>query len=228
MQKVLSIGAVFMAIGLATGCHSHFIGETEPTPLFVGSGRFVTETRPATGIAAISASGALRVHAAFTGAESVEITAEDNLLPLLELVVAGDRLTLGWKPGISGVQSHGVDVRVGVRTLRGIDASGACTVDVDGLAGGDFRVALSGASQFTGNGAVDRLDADLSGASRMITPTLTAGIASVRLSGASSALLRVVRSLTGSVDGASTLEFLGDPAVQVSTSGVSVVRRVGP
>jgi Putative auto-transporter adhesin, head GIN domain len=119
-------------------------------------------------------------------------------------------------------------VRVGVRTLRGIDASGACIVDVDGVAGGDFRVALSGASQFTGNGRVDRLDADLSGASRISASTLTALIATVRLSGASVALLRVVQSLTGSVDGASTLDYLGDPSVQVSTSGASTVRRAGP
>ena len=228
MQRVISIGAAFLAIGLAAGCHSHFIGETEPSAIVLGSGRFVTESRPVNGIAAIAASGAIRVHAAFTGSESLEITAEHNLLPLLDSVVVGDRLTLGWKPGVASVQSHGIDVRVGVRTLRGIDASGACVVDVDGLAGGDFRVALSGASQFTGHGAVDRLDADLSGASRMTAPTLTAGIATVRLSGASAVLLRVVQSLTGSVDGASTLDYLGDPSVQVSTSGASVVRRAGP
>src|SRR4029079_197303 len=59
----------------------------------------------------------------------------------------------------------------------------------------------------------------------MTAPPRRAWIATVRLSGASAALLRVVQSLTGSVDGASTLDYLGDPSVQVSTSGASVVRR---
>ena len=46
--------------------------------------------------------------------------------------------------------------------------------------------------------------------------------------GASTALLRVLESLIGSASGASLLEFLGDPFVEVQTSGASLVRRAGP
>lgn len=115
-----------------------------------------------------------------------------------------------------------------VRELRGIEASGASRVDADGLQGGTLRITVSGASQFSGSGSVDRLDVDLSGASRMTAAALTARTATVRLAGASAALFRVLESLTGSADGASLLEYLGDPAVQVSTSGASFVRRAGP
>ena len=57
---------------------------------------------------------------------------------------------------------------------------------------------------------------------------LSIGAAFLAIGLASVALLRVVQSLTGSVDGASMLDYLGDPAVQVSTSGASLVRRAGP
>jgi putative autotransporter adhesin-like protein len=233
MQRLIPIGATLLASGLAAGCSNyhgdyHTMPGTEPTAVVIGSGRFVSETRPIANVATIAVSGAIRLQVEHTGEQSLTITAEDNLLPLLESVVANDRLSLGWKPGIGSVQSHGVDVRVGVPEVRGIDASGACSVDGVDFHGGDFRITLSGASQFTGTGTVDRLDADLSGASRMTAPALTARIANVTLSGASTALLRVTGSLFGSATGASLLEFLGDPIVQVETSGTSVVRRAGP
>ena len=229
MQKPISIGATLLALGLAAGCSNfHSLPGTEPSAVITGSGRFISETRPVTAFATIAVSGAIRVQVEHGDAESLTITAEDNILELVESVIAGDRLTLGFRPGAGSVQNHGVDVHIGVRGVRGIDASGASRVDVSGLHGGDLRITLTGASQFTGTGAVDRLDADLSGASRMTAPALAARVASVTLSGASTALLRVLESLIGSASGASLLEFLGDPFVEVQTSGASLVRRAGP
>jgi hypothetical protein len=159
--------------------------------------------------------------------ESLEITAEDNLIALVDATVVGDRLMLGWKPGISGMTSHGVEFRVGVRDLRSVEATGASRFDVDAL-DGDFSVTLTGASIFSGSGSVGRLNLVASGASRAQTPDLTARIVNAQITGASSALLRVVDSLVVTATGASTFEFLGDPVVQADATGGSVVRRVGP
>jgi hypothetical protein len=160
--------------------------------------------------------------------ESLEITAEDNILPLVETVVRSGTLTLGWRSGTGSISGHGIDIRIDVRELRAVDASGAAHIDVEGIAGRDFTVTLSGAAQFTGSGTVAELSVDLSGASRARSADLTAHTVTARLSGASTTLLRIVDSLAANVSGASVLEFLGDPRVDASVSDSSIVRRVGP
>ena len=69
---------------------------------------------------------------------------------------------------------------------------------------------------------------DLSGASRVTAPSLRAREVDATLSGASVALVRAVDALVVRASGASLLEYLGDPRVQLETSGGSAVRRAGP
>jgi hypothetical protein len=86
----------------------------------------------------------------FAADERLEITAEDNLLELLETVVADGRLTVGWRPGTGSVSSLGVVCRISTRGLRGVVASGASRFEVDGIDAHDFAIDLSGASSFAG------------------------------------------------------------------------------
>jgi Putative auto-transporter adhesin, head GIN domain len=234
MQRSGSASGVFLLlfplVTLPAGCAagSHQYGMTAPSPAIVGSGRFVTESRQVQGFTRIVVTGAIRAAVAHTGVESVEITAEDNILPLIDTSAAGGTLTLRMRDGGGGITSHGIDVRVGVRELRGGDVSGASQLDVDGLSGRDFTMTVSGASRFTASGSIDSLDVDVSGASRAQTPSLAARAARARVTGASSALIRAVDTLTATVSGVSILEYLGDPSLIATVSDTSTVRRVGP
>jgi Putative auto-transporter adhesin, head GIN domain len=223
----LAVGAPLL-LALIAGCNTWHTSTAGPTPYVAGSGQFVTESRPVQAISHVIATAGLRVTIAHTGAPSLDITAEDNIIPLIESVERGGVLTLGWKPSIGSVSAQGVEIRVGVRELRGVEASGAAQIDVDGIRTGDFTVALSGASQFSASGVVERLLLDASGASRVRAAALACGSVSARLSGASHVLVRIGRSLVATLSGASLLEFHGDPSVEATVSDTSVVRRVGP
>jgi hypothetical protein len=229
MHRLFLIAGGPLLVALSAACASEYRStETVPTPIVVGSGRFVSESRPVQAVTRVVATGGLRARVAHTGVESLEITAEDNILPLVETVARAGTLTLGWRSGTRSISAHGIDIRIGVRELRAVEASGGAQIDVDGIAGHDFSVTLSGAAQFIGSGAVARLSVDLSGASRARSADLTAHAVTARLSGASTALLRIVDSLAANISGASVLEFLGDPRVEASVSDTSIVRRVGP
>jgi hypothetical protein len=180
-----------------------------PTATLVGSGRFVTEARPLSPVNRIVSSGGLGAMVILSGSDSIEITAEDNVMPLLDCVERGGTLMLGWKPNPGGVSAHGITIRVGLRELAGVNASGASTITVDGLSTPAFDLSLSGASRFNGSG-------------------FTGHTVAASISGASTATLRAVDLLTASASGASTLEFFGDPVVNAHVSDVSVVRRIGP
>lgn len=223
-------GLVLLTVlGAACGTTSHD-GDftTMPTPAIVGSGHFVSESRPLQAVTRLVTSGGLQATVSPGGPESLDITAEDNILPLLDCVERDGTLSLGWKPGSRSISAHEIIIRIRVRELRSVDGSGGSRIGVDGIATPDFSVTLSGAAQFSGSGSVQRLVAELSGASRVFASDLASRAVTARLSGASNGTLRMRDSLLASVSGASVLEFFGDPVVEATVSDTSVVRRVGP
>ncbi len=60
-----------------------------------GSGTIVDQTRQVEGFDRIEISGQGQLDISLTGSESLMITADDNLLDLIESTVSGDRLLLG-------------------------------------------------------------------------------------------------------------------------------------
>jgi len=223
------IACVCLAVaGMACNHYHDGVLSTGPSAILVGSGRLITEERPVNGFTSIAVSGAVRAVVTVGGTESLQITAEDNIAPVVEAVVSDGRLTIGIRPGTPGISSSlGVVCRIGASSIRDVEMSGAARIEVDGIDAPELWIRLSGAASFSGSGSVERLRMDLSGASRFTAPALRAGAADSTLSGVSVALVRIVDALTVHASGASVFEYLGDPAVQTDASGASVVRRVG-
>lgn len=67
----------------------------------IGSGSMITETRNVSGFDEIVLLGSGDVIVTMTGTESLEIEAEDNIMPLLTTEVRNGRLELGPKSSIS-------------------------------------------------------------------------------------------------------------------------------
>jgi hypothetical protein len=229
MQRLIAC-ACLAAASTACGHHDNDLYATRPTPvMIVGSGRVITEQRPVSGFTSIAVSAGIQAVVTLGGNESLEITAEDNIAPIVDAVISDGRLTIGFRPGSMGIRtSVGVACRIGARALRRIEGSGASRIQMDGIDARELSVELSGAASFAGSGSVDRLRMDLSGASHVTAPSLRARDADAALSGASVTQLRVVDALAVRASGLSLLEYFGDPTVQADTSGGSVVRRVGP
>jgi len=227
-MKRLSIKAVAVAsLALVSlwGCSDYHTGPSWVVP---GSGRLVTEVRPVDGFSIVAVSDAARLIVEQTGVESLQITAEDNVLPLLQSEVRNGRLSLGLVPGSDVIPTRQIEYRLTVRRLDGVEASGASRVEFAGVDGEQLAFHLSGASSATASGSLRGLELHLSGASWVQAPDLRSRLVAASLSGVSYGLVRVSGRLDASLSGASTLEYLGAPVVVSSVSGGSVVRRVGP
>ncbi len=221
-------GCLLVAMAAACGEDHGVFYATAPTqPTIIGSGRMVSQSRPVQGFHTLAVTGGVRAMVTYTSNETLEITAEDNVLPLVESAVIDGQLRIGWRAGSGHVSSLGVVCRIGARALGGVTATGGSRIDMDGIDAGDFVIDLSGAAWFAGSGSVERLRLNLSGASRADAPGLTARFVDATVSGASVARLRVVEALVVNASGASLLEYFGDPTVRADTSGASFVTRVG-
>ncbi len=213
------LGGAAVLLGACDISHNHVTG--------TGSGEVVTESRPVGGFTGVAVSGAGRLIIEQTGVESLEITAEDNLLPHIRSEVVDDVLRLGFAPGTSVSRTQGVVYRLTVRDLTGIEASGASHVEAHGLDTPDLACVFSGASSFQASGSADAHVIVLSGASRADAPDLGSRVVTATLSGASFARLRVSAFLTATASGGSVLEYYGSPVLVTHVSGGSAIRRVG-
>lgn len=130
---------------------------------------------------------------------------------------------------------------VSFRSLKGLSASGACNVFLEGrIRAESFRLELSGASDFTGAIEAGTLDVDQSGssdcqltgkarilkldvggASETKAFDLQADEATVKVSGASDVHLTVNGTLSASASGASDIRYKGKGVIKSIQSGTA-------
>jgi hypothetical protein len=184
------------------------------------------------------------VHVALGQPESATVTYDDSLADLLDVGVDGPTLRLQLKPQADVEDRATLRAEVRVRRLDQVRPSGASTVEVTGtLQDPGLRLEESGSSTVTAEVGLDRVQATLTGASRLRltgqASTLTvAGSGSselelgrlrahdldVQLSGASHADVQVDQTIAARLSGASHLTYTGTPSfTRRETSGASSI-----
>lgn len=220
-----TIVSVCAAAAWVGGCGT---SPTTPTANIAGSGHVVTEVRPVGGFTAVSVSGAGRLVIEQSGTETLAITAEDHILPLLRTVVVDGRLVIGAVSGTSINPTREILYRLGVRTLTDIEASGAIRVESTNIEADRLSLGLSGASTAHIAGTASRLILAASGASTCLVDGVRSLEVRAGLSGASYGRVRAAHFLEANVSGSSRLEYFGDPVLVANVSGSGFVRRIGP
>lgn len=224
-RRRLTLGAltaiVVSAVAAISGC-------TVP-PAVTGSGVAATETRADFGdFQRIKVSGAMNVtvEVVADAATEVEITGDDNVVPLVLTEVDGDQLSI--RLDVDGWVRHSVPLTVQVKSskLVEISASGASKIRATGITD-SILVDTSGACRIDLAGSADAVTIDASGACSIDTSNLNAHQAKVDISGACSVHLRADQSLSGSASGACKVTLHGDcESASLDTSGVSSLKRV--
>jgi len=213
-----------------------------------GSGNVQTETREPGAFESISIE--------YPGAEiiiqpgdeeTVEIEADDNLLPQLSTEVLSGRLTIknvetDWDASVN--PSRPVKITITVKDLTEIVLSTPVgNLEVNDLQVDTLKLVLSGGAQVRLNGIqVDLLDSELSGAGdiqasgiadeiRLIlsgygsfnATDLKSKKATIELSGMGDAAIRVEEELAATITGAGSVTYFGNPHVEQNITGAGSV-----
>jgi hypothetical protein len=221
---------IIASLFLVTGCSfesTDFVGPSWGSGGARGSGVLTTESREVSGFTGVTVSGAAHLILEQSGTESLTITAEDNILPLLSSEVVDGRLLLGNRTGASISPTREIVYHVTCRDLSAVSLSGAVRADLEGVDTDELEVALSGATHLTAAGRADWQHTSASGTSRIDARDLESRTARIDVSGTAWATVRVSDSLEANASGASVIEYIGTPAVSVSVSGTAVVRQIG-
>ncbi len=220
-------GALLVVVAaLAFGGCDNNESPTSPGSQTVGSGRIVTESRTVQGFFGVSLQAIGVVTIERTGVESLTITADDNIMPLLTSGVSGGQLILGVASNNGIDPSQNIVWEVTARELSQVSVSGVGVIDASGVDTALFSAELTGVGDIVASGSADRQDVVISGVGNYAAPDLASREVSVDLTGVCSAVVRVSDRLEGFVGFTCTLEYFGDPTVAVT--GTGTVTRLGP
>lgn len=189
-----------------------------------GSGSVASEKRDLADFTEIEVSGVVQVEAIAGKDYSVEVEADDNLLPFVITEVSGGVLRLKTQKSISTKNS--IRVRVTAPDIKSLEASGASKVSLDGVSNEIFQIDASGASKITVSGETANLIIDVSGASKIDAGNMQSENATVDASGASGVTVFAANELKADASGASSIVYAGSPKDLIKkTSGASSVKQ---
>ena len=226
-----------------------FNGEVFMGPGERGSGNVVTETREVSGFHAIEVEYPAQVFVSQGSRESLEIEAEDNLLPNLKTEVRNGRLEIFYRRenGKHVNPTKTVKINIVVKDLDQVDFSSAGELSVEKLktdnldvslsGAGNLHlddvqlrglgVSLSGAGSMTASGTAEDLDVNISGFGDFKGGDLHGQVARVNISGAGSATVWVDEDLMAGISGAGSISYYGAASVSKQISGVGGVTHAG-
>lgn len=212
--RTASVVVFFIAAILAAACEGEI-----PFGGVRGSGDLITESRPVSSFDEIVVKGSGNVRVDVTGTESLEIEAEDNIMPLLTTEVVAGRLELGIKSGELISPRRDITYAITAAQLRGVSILGSGDITVSDIDVDTFETTVSGSGNIEPEGACDHLEVTISGSGRFRGADLVAATGEVRVSGSGDVLVNVTDDLTVSISGSGDVQYMGDPSVDQSISG---------
>jgi len=152
-----------------------------------------------------------------------EVSADGNLLPLIETSVKDGLLTIRFSQPVQ--PRSPLRFRAGTKKLDHVSAAGAASMTIIGVHGAKFALELSGAGSVDLAGEVGELDVVLSGAGNVDAQRLRARLAHAVVSGTGNVDLFVIDQLTAEISGAGSIYYIGEPRVESNITGVGKVGR---
>lgn len=208
---------IFLLVALfAVGCAFHHND-------VVGSGQRQRQKREIAAFSSISTDGAYQIEVVCQQALSLEIEADDNILPLISTDVSNGVLRIKSTRGFS--VNRPILVKIGTPNIEGISASGAGTIEISGLKNDKFEIDSNGAPSIKVSGETGTLDIEANGAGKVDTHKLRATKASVEANGVAKIEVFASDELNVNVSGPASVIYSGDPKLNKKVNGPGSVER---
>ncbi len=238
MRKLFLLAFVIIGLLALGGCD---------TSTAYGDGTIKAETRNVSGFSKVSLSGTGNLVIQQAPAESLTVTAEDNILPLIKTTVEGNTLVIKYQDNVSVQPTKPIIFALTVKTLTGVSVSGEGTVTLNGINTPSLDIHMSGAGNVTAHGiSTTSLDVNISGAANVaidghtVRQTITisgagkyqadqfiSNDATIDISGAGSGTVNAQDTLDVTISGEGSVKYIGNPTVTQHISGAGSVTKQG-
>jgi putative autotransporter adhesin-like protein len=190
-----------------------------------GSGVAKTETRAVEAFHAVRLNGAADVSITIGQPAQLTVTADDNIVPVIDTDVHDGVLVIGNHESYN--TQMGVKVVIVTPSLDAFELNGSGNVKIKELNGEKFSAKIRGSGDLSADGAVNRLDASISGSGDMKLGELKVKSADVSIAGSGSATVNAEESMSASISGSGDIRYKGNPSkVQSSVAGSGSVHKI--
>ena len=210
------LGLLILLLTLGAACHGIRHGVS-------GSGKLLKEKRNVGSFNSISTEGAFDIEVVCQKPQDVEISGDDNILPLVTTEVSNNVLHVRSLRNYS--TSQPLTLRISTPDLVGIHSSGAGTIEVSGLKNDRFEIDVNGAPTMKASGETKALKIDTNGAGNVDTYKLRAARVEVESKGVSGVEVYAAEQLDVTVSGPSHVTYRGNPVVNKTVHGPGSVEK---
>ncbi len=140
----------------------------------------------------------------------LELTADDNILPIITPVIKGDTLSIAADQSFS-TQSKIHAKIYGPSALKKMTIAGSSHVKLQGISSDRLEINLSGTSNVSAQGKVQNLIIKIKGSSNVNTKELSAENVSIMTKGSCDAIVTANKKLAVEINGISHITFFGHP-----------------
>lgn len=188
-----------------------------------GSGNVVNEKRNLSNFKGVDVGGIYEVEIVAQKDFSVEVEADDNLLPLIKTEVDNGTLEISSEKRFNS--KNPIRIKISAPNIEELEVSGVSKVSLSNLDNNFLKVDASGASKMEISGRTVDLNIESSGACKINAENLQSQNATIDASGASNINVSVAGDLKVDASGASKITYAGNPQnIEKDTSGAGSVR----
>jgi hypothetical protein len=223
--------AVLTAFAMPLPAHALTINLGGDGKTMSGSGKEVTVTRPAGAFSVLRMDGSIDVRAHQGTTPGVTVHADDNIEPLIETAVEGDKLVVRMRKGTSFYTRHEVYVDVVFTSLTAVQQNGSGDLRIDKLSAprfessiagsgdlqidnaqlGQFALSIAGSGDVTISGNAEEARFGIAGSGDVNARNLAAKKVSVSISGSGDARVNATEALEAKVAGSGDVTYAGHP-----------------
>lgn len=220
----------------------------QPWKTIKGDGNMKTETRTVTGFSSLSSHGAIDVNINYGNSNSIQIEADENLLPYIETSVENGKLIIQTRKNVNLRSPRKMVVSVSMTKINALQLSGSGNIEADGsfsseeetkimvsgsgnihLASASFKtvnIAISGSGNIVLKGGTARsVLVSVSGSGNADCSDIAADNAEVKISGSGNAKVNINKSLSANISGSGNVYYKGsakDISTRVMGSGKAI------
>ncbi|MFL6799394.1 MAG: head GIN domain-containing protein [Xanthobacteraceae bacterium] len=222
------MGSVFirlccLPILAATLAGCDFASDCSGKECIKGSATLVTQSRAVGRFTAITLDSIGDLTVERTGTDSLAVTTDDNLQPIVTSEVKNGTLVLA-EHGCRNCSPTKIAFKVTAAELSNIALPGTGSADVSQLDAPTFTVTMDGTGSLKLTGKVDELKVGLSGTGSCDASGLVAKRASVDASGTGNVRVNVTDELKAKVTGTGSIRYKGSPKLTQSVSGTGSIK----
>ncbi len=211
MLKYVLLGTILRA---GAGCTVHFPSVADGIP---GSGKAKTETRALAAFSGVSVEGSMEVNWQPGAKAQATITADDNLLELLETKVENGTLKIRFKESVYSKVNPKISIQS--PAIKAVSMAGSGSFAGTAIQAATFSCSLTGSGELELSGNVDRLSASVTGSGDANLKNLKSSSVTASVTGSGDLTLNVSNALIASVMGSGSINYVGSPKVTQSVQG---------